>query len=124
MIENSLVGAGTHHFDLVECLVNASQELGFDISVGVNKRCDESALQALRCRTLRAFTSTVYQPFSALAGLRQLKRAMALPRFEKTDRVSPLTRFLNWFRFRREQSLVEKSVCRFAQECAAFFADV
>ncbi len=124
LIENSLEGSGTHHFDLVECLVDASADLGLDISLGVNKRCDDSALRSLRCNSQRVFSATVYQPFSSLAGLRQSKRARALPRFGNGEKLSAFTRFSNWFRLRREQSRVEQSVCRFAQECAAFFADV
>jgi len=78
LIDQSLVDRGGHHYDYTTCIVAAANELGFETLVAANRKVSPD-LMIGNARAIPAFTETVYQKDSCLAGLRHLKRSRRHP---------------------------------------------
>ncbi len=118
LIDQSLVNRGGHHYDYSTCIVAAAKELGFETIVAANRKV-AADLTVAGTHAIPAFTETVYQKDSCLAGLRHLKRSRRHPAdlnsttgWQRTKAVFSLRRF-----HRRRAWLVSK----FAREFQLFF---
>ncbi len=74
LIDQSLINNGGHHYDYSTCIVAAARELGFETLIAANRKAPTD-LTIAGIRVIPAFSETVYQKDSCLAGLRHLKRA-------------------------------------------------
>ncbi len=118
LIDQSLVDPGGHHYDYSTCIVAAANELGFETLVAANRKVSPD-ITIGGVAAIPAFTETVYQKDSCLAGLRHLKRSGSHPAnhdaatiWQRTQAVFSTQRF-----HRRRARLVAK----FAREFQSFF---
>ena len=121
LLENSLFSAGTHHFDLVECLALGARSLGIPVHIASNKKFRPDTSNSIWKSTRPTFAETLYQPYSSLAGIRQMQRVPPLETIGQSKSHSLWQRWRSWARGHREQSKVERHVAGFARECEEFF---
>ena len=118
LIDQSLVDRGGHHYDYSTCIVAAANELGFETLVAANRKVSPD-LTISGARAIPAFTETVYQKDSCLAGLRHLKRSRQNPDSLKTSTGWQRTKAI--FSLRRFHHRRAWLVSKFAREFQSFF---
>ena len=118
LIDQSLVDRGGHHYDYSTCIVTAANELGFETLVAANRKVSPD-LMIGGARAIGAFTETVYQKDSCLAGLRHLKRSRQNPDSLKTSTGWQRTKAI--FSLRRFHHRRAWLISKFAREFQSFF---
>ena len=118
LIDQSLVDRGGHHYDYSTCIVAAAKELGFETLVAANRKASPD-LTICGARAIGAFTETVYQKDSCLAGLRRLKRSRQQP--ENLNAATSWQRTKAIFSLRRFHYRRAWLVSKFAREFQSFF---
>lgn len=118
LIDQSLVDRGGHHYDYSTCIVAAANELGFKTLVAANRKVSPD-LTIGKARVIPAFTETVYQKDSCLAGLRHLKRSRQHPTNLNTTTSWQRTKAI--FSMRRFHYRRAWLVSKFAREFQSFF---
>lgn len=117
LVDHSLRDTGGHHFDYVQCIARAANEMGFETSIGCNRKFRSGDLANSRS----TFRHTTYQSDSYLAGLRHLTR-------EKINYLEPVPKDLNFYQkakyvwqIRRHKKRRAEFIRQFAMDCARFF---
>lgn len=118
LIDQSLVDRGGHHYDYSTCIVTAAKELGFETLVAANRKSSPD-LTIGDARVIPAFTETVYQKDSCLAGLRHLKRSGQHP--ANLNTATGWQRTKATFSMRRFHRRRARIVSKFAREFQSFF---
>lgn len=120
LVDHSLRETGGHHFDYVQCIARAADEMGFETVIGAHRSFQSNHLSNVRS----VFRNTTYQPDSYLAGLRHLTR-------RKTDFLQTATENRNWlgrvrrcWTLRRHTKRRAKFIHRFAADCARYFRNI
>ncbi len=125
LIDHSLEGLGSHHFDYALCVSNAAQQAGWETIVAAHRRFVDGRSLGAGVRSERVFRNTTYSKFSFLAGLAAMARQ---PNEGSTDKrppgfVAEFCRgvFSYWSarQLNRQRRLL---IRQFATDCEKFFA--
>jgi len=119
LIDQSLVDRGGHHYDYSTCIAAAAKELGFETLVAANRKVSPD-LMVGDSRAIPAFTETVYQKDSCLAGLRHLKRSRRHP--ANLSMATGWQRTKAVFSMRRFHHRRARIVSKFSKEFYSFFS--
>ena len=125
LIDQSLKDSSGHHFDYVQRVAEAANQMGFLTTIGVNRKLRKASNSEVESigslgSVRRTFRRTTYQPDSYLSGLRHLTRS-------KIDCFPDFSAAGFWKRHRQRVSDFfhrgrrEKLVRRFAVDCESFF---
>jgi hypothetical protein len=124
LIDHSLAGVGTHHFDYAACVVNAVRRSGRECIVGTHRTFREPEAFGPDVRIEPVFRNTTYSKVSFLAGLETMARQAG---DESSIRRSQcrwgigralMRRWQTRRRFKQRRRLIRQ----FAVDCEDFFA--
>ncbi len=126
LIDHSLKDSSGHHCDYVQCVAGAAQTMGFETTLGTNRKLvrqrgsDVDNLGGVG--TVKpVFRDTTYQSDSYLAGLRHLTRSKITTQLNGSDSTGYLSRTRKKIASVAFQRRREKFVRQFASDCDRFF---
>ncbi len=125
LIDQSLEGLGSHHFDFALCVSNAAQQAGWETIVAAHRRFVDGRSLGAGVRSVRVFRNTTYSKCSFLAGL------AAMARHSNDDVISKrppgfvqefCRRAFAYWSARQQYRKRRLLIRQFATDCEKFFA--
>ncbi len=117
LIDHSLRKKGGHHYDYVDCVARASEELGFETTIATHRTFNQDDFTRVR----PVFRETTYQPYSYLAGLRHLTRDSQPLYLEEVESKRTLKRLVQWWKVNRFKRMRMQFIQGFAKDCDRLF---
>ena len=130
IIDQSLCHHGGHHFDYVNCMVQAASENELETFVAANRRFRTDQLFGSKhagnrrpAKVVSVFSNTTYQRESWLAGLRHLKRSNVVLDRPAADENSPsiFRKSFSWLKDRRSKKKRRQLIAQFARDLGRYF---